>query len=273
MSPSAEKPGEQDPHQVRMTFAEHLEELRRRLIRGGLVIGVIFCLGWFVFPSQLEAFFLKPHLWAVDRLANFDPPIVIERRLAVLSPLEQIFYRVKVAMLTAALIGLPYALWQLWAFVGAGLFKHERKAVMRYVPWSLGLAFAGMIFGYLVMIPILLEYLYTMPNQELFVQSYQLESYFSLFLLFTFSLAAIFQMPIIMLGLHTAGIGSAQFYSKYRRHFIVIAFIFAGVVTPPDPISQSLLAFPMLALYEIGLLGIRYNDRRKRQAAAKQAPQ
>lgn len=254
-----------------MSFAEHLDELRRRLVRAAIVIGVVFALGWFVFPSQLEAFFMQPHLWAVDRIARFDPPVVMERRLAVLSPLELIFYRVKTSLLVAVIFGLPVLLWQLWAFVSAGLHAHEKRAVMRFVPWSLLLALAGMAFGYLAVIPLVLEYLYAMPDQGLFVQSYRLESYFSLFLLFTVALAAIFQMPLLMLGLHAAGIGSAAFYAKYRRHFIVFAFIFAGVVTPPDPFSQSLIAVPMLLLYELGILGMRFQARRKARAGGAEA--
>lgn len=251
-----------------MSFSEHLEELRRRLMRSVLVVAVLFGLGWFVFPAYLEAFFLKPHFWAVDRLAALDPPILFERRLMVLSALEQILYRAKVAILAALIVGFPYVLYQLWSFIASGLFKHERRAVMRFVPWSLVLAIVGMSFGYLVMVPFVLEYLYSVPDQAMFLQSYRLESYFSLFLLLTLSLAAIFQLPLIMLGLSAAGITNAAFYAKYRRHWIVLAFIFAGVVTPPEPVSQLLMAFPMLLLYEIGVLAIRTNERRKKRREA-----
>lgn len=258
MSPAAKA---KEPGEARMSFAEHLDELRKRMLRAAIVIGVIFALGWFAFPQQLERFFMQPHFWAVDRLAAMDPPITIERRLAVMSPLEEIFFRVKNSLLVAAIFGLPVLLWELWGFIGAGLFSHEKRAVMKYLPWSLALALAGMTFGYLLVIPLILQYLYAMPDQAIFVQTYRLESYFSLFTLFTLSLAAVFQMPLIMLGLHAAGIGSARFYGKYRKHFIVFAFIFAGVVTPPDPISQSLIAVPMMLLYEIGVLVMRAKER------------
>ncbi len=257
-----------DPGEVKMTFAEHLEELRRRLVRAGLVISVVFCLGWFIFPGPLESLFMLPHRWAVERLAAREPPVLFEPRLAVLSPLEQIFYRVKVALLVSGVAGLPYLLFELWGFVGAGLFRNERRAVMRYLPWSLLLALVGIVFGFLVLIPFVLEYLYGMPDPKQFVQAYRLESYFSLFLLFTLALAAMFQLPLIMLGLHAAGIGSAAFYSKYRRHFIVGDFVVSAVITPPEPVSMILMAIPMMLLYEVGVAGIRIAERRKRRAPA-----
>lgn len=261
-----------DPSAVRMSFSEHLEELRKRLMRSVIVLAVLFGLGWFVFPAQLEAFFLQPHFWAVDRLAALDPPILFERRLMVLSAVEQILYRAKVALLAAMILGFPFVLHQVWSFIAVGLFKHERKAVMGFVPWSLLLAIAGMTFGYLVLVPSMLEYLYSIPDQTLYFQSYRLESYFSLFMLLTLALAAIFQLPLIMLGLSAAGLTSASFFRKYRRHWIVLAFIFAGVVTPsPDPLSQLLMAVPMLLLYEIGLLAIVLTERRKKRRAASES--
>jgi sec-independent protein translocase protein TatC len=254
-----------------MSFAEHLEELRKRLMHSAILVAVLFGLGWFVFPHQLESFFMQPHFWAVDRLADRDPPILFERRLMVLSAMEQIMYRAKVAILSALIIGFPYMLHQIWSFIAAGLFKHERRAVMRFMPWSLSLGIAGMAFGYIILVPSMLEYLYSMPDQEMFVQAYRLESYYSLFLLLTLALAAIFQLPLIMLGLSVAGLTNSSFYRKYRRHWIVVAVIVAGVVTPsPDPVSQLLMAAPMLLLFEIGLLAIALTERRKkgRDAAA-----
>lgn len=253
-----------DPELVRMTFAEHLEELRKRLFRSLLLVGAVFCLGWLAFPKQVEVFFMRPHFQAVDRLAHHDPPVLLEPRLMVQSPLEEIFFLVKSALMLALVVGFPFVLYQVWAFVAAGLYRHERRAVMRYVPWSVALALAGMAFGYLGLIPLMLEYLYSMPDQDYFVQGYRLEYYFSLFLLLTIALAAIFQLPVLMLGLHAAGIGDAAFYSKYRRHFIVASFVVAAILTPPEPVSQVLMAVPTILLFELGLIVLRLRERRAR---------
>lgn len=250
-----------------MSFAEHLDELRRRLMRSLLVVGGVFCLGWLVFPEQVEVFFLQPHFQAVERLAAHDPPVVFERRLLVQSPLEEIFYLVKASLLLALIVGFPFVLHQVWAFVAAGLYRHERRAVMRFVPWSIALALLGIAFGYFGLIPLMLEYLYSMPDQEYFAQAYRLEYYFSLFLLLTVALAAIFQLPVLMLGLHAAGIGEAKFYARYRRHFIVGAFVVAAVLTPPEPVSQVLMAAPTILLFEIGLLAVRARERAARRRA------
>lgn len=261
------EPEAKEPEHARMTFAEHLEELRKRLFRCLLVIGVVFGLGWLAFPKQVEIFFMRPHLQAVDRLAQHDPPVEIERRLMVQSPLEEIFYLVKASLLLAVVVGFPFVLYQLWAFVAAGLYSHEKRAVMRFVPWSIVLGLTGIAFGYLGMIPLMLEYLYSMPDQNYFVQAYRLEYYFSLFLLLTVALAAIFQLPVLMLGLHTVGIGSVAIYSKYRRHFIVAAFVVSAVLTPPEPVSQVLMALPTILLFEIGLLVLRLRERRGKAAS------
>jgi sec-independent protein translocase protein TatC len=265
--PSPQDAPEEEPG-ARMTFRAHLEELRGRVVRALLVLGALFLVGWFGFGDQLKVFFISPHLDAVESLAAADPPREVKRELQILSPLEDIFYTLKVSALSAALVGLPFLLYQVWAFVAAGLFKRERRAVMRFLPWALLFALAGMVFGYTFMIPTILEYLYAMPDQEYFSQGYRLSDYFSLFLMFTFALALIFQLPILMMGVSAAGLASASFFAKYRRHFILVAFVLGAMLTPPEPFSQLLMAAPTIVLYELGLYLVRLRERRAKGARA-----
>lgn len=240
-----------------MSFGEHVEELRRRLLWGLGTVAVIFMVAWLVFPTELQGLFLQPHFRAVDALAHHDPPIPVERRLALHSPLEEVFYTLKVSTLAALILGLPVFLYHLWSFVAAGLYRHERRAILRYLPWSLALAFTGMAFGYFVLIPLVLEYLYARPMPELFLQAYRLDYYFSLFLLLTVALALVFQLPLIMMGLDGAGLVGLDTFRRYRRHFVLVAFVIGAVVTPPDPVSQILMAMPSIVLYEVGILSLR----------------
>ena len=244
----------QPPEEGSMSFSSHLDELRKRLFRSLLVVGGIFLVSWMGFADQLKDFFLSPHHHAVAALAQYDPPVELDSRLMVLSPLEDVFYTLKVCLLVSLLLGLPYLLWQVWSFIASGLYKKEKKAVMGFLPFSLSFAFAGMAFGYLFMIPTILEFLYAMSDPERVIPAYRLQDYFSLFLMFTFALALIFQLPILMMGLGKVGLVSAKFFRKYRRHFILGAFILGAMLTPPEPFSQVLMAAPTILLYELGII-------------------
>lgn len=250
-----------------MSFSGHLDELRKRLFLSLIVVGAVFMVGWMGFAPQLKVFFLHPHAQAADALAAYDPPVEIERRLQVLSPLEDVFFTLKVSLLVALLVGLPFLLYQTWAFIAEGLYKKEKKAVFRYLPFSMIFAFAGMIFGYTFMIPTILEFLYALSDPEMVIQAYRLQDYFSLFLMFTFALALIFQLPILMMGLGSLGLVDAKFFRKYRRHFILVAFVVGAMLTPPEPFSQLLMATPTILLYELGILLVVMGRRRKKKKA------
>jgi len=251
---------------ARMTFAEHLDELRRRLGRGLLVLVVLFLVGWFAFADQLEALFIQPHERARDALAAYDPPVEVGP-LVVHGPLEPVFYTIKVSLVAALLVGFPYLLYQVWAFIGAGLYPNEKRTVLSFLPWSILAAFAGIAFGYLFFYPTILEYLYSGLGTQ-FEPGYRLQYYFSLFLLFTAALALIFQLPLLLMGLGAVGLVDAAFLRKYRRHFILGAFILGAMLTPPEPFSQVLMAAPTVLLFELGVLLVAMKGRPKRSAPA-----
>ena len=146
-------------------------------------------------------------------------------------------------------------------------FKSEQRAVMRFLPFSLLFAFAGMTFGYVFMFPTVLEFLYAMSDPAMVIQAYRLQDYFSLFLMFTFALALIFQLPILMMGLGSIGLVDARFFRRYRRHFILLAFVLGAFLTPPEPFSQVLMAVPTILLYELGILLVTFSRRRKEAAS------
>jgi len=258
-----------DEEAGRMSFGEHLGELRSRLFKGLAGIVVVFLVGWTVFEAQLSEFFLHPHHTAVDRLAAREEPIEVSRTLAVLSPLEDLFFTLKASLMVALLVGFPLLLWQVWSFVAVGLHQHERKAVRRFLPWSMLLSVSGLAFCYFIFFPLVLEFLYARLNRELFEEGYRLKDYFGLYIMFTLALGMVFQLPMLMSGLSAAGLVDAKFLRRYRRHFIVCAFIFGAMFTPPEPFSQFLMAVPTITLFEIGVLLVAIRDRkRKRESAA-----
>ncbi|HBF23601.1 MAG TPA: twin-arginine translocase subunit TatC [Planctomycetes bacterium] len=254
------------PDEVRMTFSEHLDELRKRFGYSLLFLGILFFVGWTLFSSQLESIFLRPHREAVAALAASDPPVVLESRLAVLAPVEHIFFDMKIAFLAALAFGLPALLWQIWSFIATGLFPKERRVVLSILPFSLISGAAGIGFGYFVLIPTVLQFLYGMVDTNLMVHAYRLADYFSMFFLLTVALAIIFQLPLLMVGLHAAGLVQQKMLRHYRRHFILGAFVLSALLTPPEPLSQVLMALPTAILYELGLLLVTLRERRAQQA-------
>lgn len=250
-----------------MPFSSHLNELRRRLGRSLLVLAVIFFIGWMGFGEVLQQFFMQPHLRAVQELAAYDPPILIPARLQLLSPLENIFYTLKVSALVAVLIGFPFLLYQMWAFIASGLVPPEKRALMRFLPWSVVFALIGICFGYFFMVPMILEFLYAIPNQDFVTPAYRLQDYFSLFLMFTAALALVFQLPIVMMGLGSLGLVTPKLFRKYRRHFILVAFVLGAMLTPPEPFSQLLMATPTILLYELGIILVAITSKSRAKAA------
>jgi Tat protein translocase TatC len=167
----------------------------------------------------------------------------------------------------ALLLGAPWVLYQLWLFVGAGLYMHERKWVRLFLPMSLALFIAGAVFGYFVLIPFGLYFLAGFNVQHVSTMI-TLGDYFSLFLTLTVALGAIFQLPLAMIAVTLLGFVKPRTFAEKRRYFILAAFVFGAVLTPPDPVTQLLMAGPILVLYEIGLWGARAIER----ATAREAP-
>ncbi|MGH7151273.1 MAG: twin-arginine translocase subunit TatC [Planctomycetota bacterium] len=253
------------PDDARMTIGEHLEELRRRLIVGLVAVAVAFA-GCWVFKEDLFRLVTGPHRVAMRRLGVQGP----ESRLTQLTYVEGFFSYCKVCLVASLLVGGPFLLWQFWKFVSAGLYEHERRHVVRWVPSSIVLFAAGVAFGYFVLIPTGFTYLAGVELEGVEL-SIRLEGYLNIFLLLTFALGAIFQLPLLMLVLARIGLFTPAGYRSKRKLFILLAFVAAALVTPgPDPSAQVLLAIPMIGLYELGILfaAAAYRARRTAEATA-----
>jgi sec-independent protein translocase protein TatC len=262
---SAEKSQGAEPEEPsRMSFGAHLDELRKRLFKAIGVIAVMFLGGWSFFANQLTWVFMQPHNRAVQGLLEADPPIEINPKLIVLNPLEDLFFQLKASLMVSLLLGFPYLIWQIWCFVSVGLHDHERKPLRKFLPWSMVLALVGMAFCYFIFFPTILEFLYGRLNTDYFEDGYRLKDYFGLYLMFTFALALIFQLPMLLAALGAAGVVDAKILRKYRRHFILGAFIIGAMLTPPEPFSQFMMAVPTILLFEFGVLLVAFQDRRRR---------
>jgi Tat protein translocase TatC len=173
----------------------------------------------------------------------------------------------KACIVAAIILASPWVFLQLWAFVGSGLYPREKRYVLLYMPFSFIFFAGGVTFGYLLLIPEGMTYLAKYANPELVSVQITLGFYLSFFLLLTVALGLVFQLPLVMMFLAKTGIVSSKDFAKYRKYAILAAPIIGAVLTPPDPVTQLLLASPMFLLYEFGIQLSRLTGRKKKEAA------
>lgn len=228
-----------------MSFGEHLEELRRRLMRATWVTAIgVGCAFWWC--RDIMQVIVMPYRDAMTSIGQSPA-------LMVTGPAAGVFAYLKVSLIVGLIAMAPYWIWQMWGFVAAGLYAREKKHVYNYAPLCLVLFLAGVLFGYFVLIPIGLKYLLAFPDPDLIQNMISLSEYLSLFTLFTLVLGLTFQIPTVMIALARLGFVEIKTFREKRRWVILIIFIVSAVLTPPDPITQSLLAVPLCLLYELGI--------------------
>lgn len=230
-----------------MTIMQHFAELRRRILLTLGVFCVMFVVGWFVSP-YVQAFLTTP------LMAVWPGGAVLYTGLS-----DGLMIRLSLSMLVALIVALPVALWHLWAYVAPGLRDNERAFVWPIVVLSPLLFLAGAAFAFYVLFPFAFKFFLEL-NQSAPVPAVMLPAardylMFAVGMLKVFGIA--FQLPLVMVLLNRAGILSRGNVVRMRRYAIVIIVIVAAVLTPPDVVSQILLAVPMLILFESGILFMR----------------
>lgn len=242
----------------RAPLLDHLIELRRRLMwsLGALVIAFFVCL---YFADQIFAVLVQPLLRAG------------QSRLIYTQLFEAFFVQVKVALFAALMIAFPVIATQIWRFVAPGLYRNERKAVLPFLFATPVLFGAGASLAYFVTVPLALHFLLSYQGNVGGVSQEALPAvgnYLDFVMNFMFAFGASFQLPILLMLLERSGVVTLEQLASARRYAIVAAFAIAAVLTPPDIVSQLLLAIPLCILYEGALLAIRITRRRAAKAAA-----
>lgn len=231
----------------KMTMMQHFAELRRRILWTFAVFGIALVLGWCVSPF-VQDFLSAP-------LLNIWPGGAM-----LYSGISDGFMiRMSMALLVALVLVIPFALWQMWAFVAPGLKRNERRFIFPILILSPILFFVGAAFAFYVLLPFVFGFFIEM-NEASPVPSVMLPAAreylsFAIKMLQVFGIA--FQLPLVMVLLNRLGILSRERVLKMRRYAIVIIVIMAAVLTPPDIVSQILLALPMWALFEASILFMR----------------
>ena len=272
----------------RMGLGEHLAELRTRLLRSGLVVLVVF-IGLYTVRHQVLEMLLGPQQVATRMLraemeeglaetyqariaagetVNADADFVEgwperwelredrgpQAELLFVEADGGFFLRVRVCFWLALGVAGPYLLWEMWGFVAAGLYRREKKVAYSYFPVSVVLFAGGLAFGYFVLIPYALYFLNLDRLWDTVgVYEVRVDRYLDFLKGLCLALGFVFQLPVVMVALSRLGLVSPETYGKYRKHTIVGALLVSAVLTPPDPITQVMMAGPIIVLYEIGL--------------------
>jgi Tat protein translocase TatC len=226
-----------------MSLGEHLEELRSRIIRSLLAVAVAF-VGCWLFRDHLRVIVLRPHQMAM-RAFELPPS------LKFAGYFETVVAQLKVCVIFALLFVSPYVLYQIWAFVAPGLFTHEKTRGVKLGVACVVCLLAGVCFGYFVFVPTALRYL-IMLSGGWAEPMLMIGSYLSLFFFLTFALALAFQTPIIVFFLIRWGVLDAKGLARRRKPVILGAFVIAAILTPPDPVTQIMMAVTLIMLYDLG---------------------
>ncbi|WP_237067820.1 twin-arginine translocase subunit TatC [Microbulbifer guangxiensis] len=239
--------------QQHQPFIDHLIELRDRLLKTLLVVVVIFvCM--VPFASQIYDFVADP---LQERLVEGAGMIATE----VTSPF---FTPFKTTFILAFFLGIPYVLYQAWAFIAPGLYQNEKRLAMPILVSSVVLFYAGMAFAYFVVFPILFDFFISSAHSDIKVLP-DISRYLDLVLKLFFAFGFAFEIPIATVLLIWSGAVDAKTLASKRPYVIVGCFLVGMLLTPPDVISQSLLAIPMWLLFELGILIGRWIKRKPAQ--------
>ncbi len=231
---------EKEENGSEMTFLEHLEELRWRIIYSaiGLVIGAIIC--WIFIDYLVDVILLKPARDSGAHLQN-------------LRPFGQLFLYVQIAIIGGVILSLPNLFYQLWKFIAPALKSNERKYILSVVIFSTVSFLIGIVFAYFAMLPLTLKFAAQFGSTAI-ENNFAIDEYMSIIISVMLASGFVFELPLISFFLTKLGILSPNFMKKYRKHALVIIMVLAAVLTPgTDPVSQVVLAIPLALLYEISI--------------------
>ena len=242
------------------SFTSHFIELRSRLIKSVIFIFIIFVISY-TFAEQIYSFLVEPYANAVKNDQT-------SRRLIFTALHETFITYLKVAFFAAIFLGSPVLLIQIYKFIAPGLYKNEKKALLPYLIFTpILFLFGGLLVYYLVM-PLAIKFFLSFETigsgSSLPIQlEAKVNEYLSLIMRLILAFGISFQLPILLNLLARIGIVNSVYLKKTRRYVIVIIFAIAAILTPPDPITQVGLAIPLLLLYELSIITVKFTEKKK----------
>jgi sec-independent protein translocase protein TatC len=248
----------------RMSFFEHLVDLRKRLINSAIAIAIGAAIGLAI-SKRFINFVTKPMIDALHA-AHLD------ENMYYTSPAGYVSLVINLGLYLGVALAMPFVLYQIWLFVAPGLFKHERKAVSGFIVSSMILFIAGLAFGYYVMLPQTLRFLIGFATGGPIKPLISINEYFDLTLIVLLGLGVIFELPVLIFILSLFGIVTPKFLLKNFRYAMVIITVAAAIITPsPDATTMLIFMAPMILLYFLGVFVSHLVLKRKQADAAASA--
>ena len=243
---------EQEELSGQMSFLDHLEELRKRIINSLIAIGVAFGACW----------------WLADPLFRMVSRPIMRAgvtSLVVSSPTEGFNLELKLAVMAAIFLAAPFILGQVWLFISPGLYKHERRYALPFIFFSSLLFVLGGVFGYFVAFPFALQFLIEWEKNMGATVLINASEYFDLFIMVELGLAVIFEIPAVIFVLSRIGLVSGPFLLRNTRYAILVSAVVAAIITPTTDIpNMMMMMIPMIGLYLLGVM-VAYVFGKKRQ--------
>lgn len=249
-----------------MSFLDHLEELRWVLVRSTTAILIMAFLTYFIsdflfndiiFGPTRPSFYtyrffceLSHQLGFVDSICITELPFIIQN-----TQMEgQVNMFVWMCLLAGFILSFPYILFEVWKFISPALYDQEKKGAKFFIGVSSVLFFLGVLFGYFVIIPMSVNFVATFTVSDVVKNQFTLESYIGLVKTSVLAGGLFFELPIVIYFLTKLGLVTPEFLRKYWKYAVIIILIVAAIVTPPDVVSQTIVAIPMLLIYEVSIL-------------------
>lgn len=231
-----------------MSILEHLGELRKRLIfiAVAIFIATIVC---FFFVNQILVFLTRP---------------VENMELIYTRPAEALMSQIRLAFIAGILVSLPFSLYQVMLFIIPALSEQEKKTIISLIVFMLLLFALGLLFGYYIALPFTLLFFLGFQTEGL-VPFFTISDYISFVASFLFGFGFVFQLPLIFWFLGRIGLISSSFLKTNRKYAVLISAILAAIFTPPDVFSQILMLFPLLLLYEVGIMLVSISEKRRKK--------
>lgn len=262
-----------------MSFLDHLEELRWHIVRAvasimvGFVVAFVFAKWIFdnIVFAPAKASFITFRLMCKlgdyigsDALCVTEIPFKVQSRYVT----GQFSMQFTAAFVIGLIIAFPYVFWEIWRFIKPGLYTTEKKSSRGAVFAVTFLFLLGISFGYFVLCPMSMWFFSTYTISDMIVNEFDITSYVQTIVALVFGSGVLFQLPVVIFFLTRIGLVTPKFLRTYRKHAIIIILVLAAVITPPDPLSQTIIAVPLYLLYEISILISGMELRRKQRVEA-----
>jgi sec-independent protein translocase protein TatC len=244
---------ESEKTEIEMPFLDHLEALRWHIIKALISIVILTIICFYFAEDILDLFLLSSQ--------NLSQPI----NLQVLKVQTTFIIYLEIALIFGIVLSLPVIFYQIWSFVAPGLLEKERKYVVPVILFATISFIFGATFAYLIIVPYALEFFLALAPGGV-TNAIALDYYFGFVLRIVIVFGIVFELPVATLFLTKIGLLTPKFLRKYRRYAIIIIFVLAAILTPPDPTTQIMLGIPLIALYEISIwISYVFNKKKKNQ--------